>query len=179
MSEEVEFPTRRDIFKVVGGGLGLGILGGGTGVAAGKLVLKPREEFKERAEEPLEEAIADLTPPTQDYIAFNTSVNDLNAEIDGSDRRVYLGVGIESNETDPDDIDEVLADDPYLDEGSEIFDTYASIMAESELADSTRIELGYESGVLQSASVSGTDLGTIRDSDLDQLYREELVPNVS
>lgn len=121
----------------------------------------------------------ELNFSSEDYEHF--SFDDMVLHQDAANSEVYLGVEIDVAENDPEKIAELLSEENYLSEGSELFETYAQNVA--NIDEFEKVELGYRSPVLDEEVTYSAEVDEMQDSlstgqSLQDFYRETVDSNI-
>lgn len=121
----------------------------------------------------------ELNLSSEDYEHF--SFDDMVLHQDSANGEVYLGVEVNLSEDDSKEAAELLSEENYLSEGSEIFEIYAQNVANMD--EFEKIELGYRSPVLDEEVTYSAEVDEMQDSlstgqTLQDFYRETINSNI-
>ena len=155
------------------------ILGGvmaGSMLAVGASVdvnSENKETFSQSVDDPVEQTARELD--SSNYENFHTNLEDIDINQVKAGEAVYLTVGLDSVEDDPEDVRELLQEGNYSSEGADIFSTFAGNLLKSDQVE--ELGLTYDSGILEDEVTYRFDVDEVRDAkegdqSLEEYYRD-------
>ena len=152
-----------------------GVMVGGLGLVgwAASYDGDNQENFSESVDDPVEQTAKELN--SRNYENFHTDLDNINIDQIQAGEAVYLTVGLDSFEDDPENVRELLQGGTYLSEGADIFSTFAGNLLESDQVE--ELGLTYDSGILENKVTYRFDADEVREAtegekSLEEYYRD-------